>query len=60
MGIGGAAVFSLVVVACEFMRARYRAWWMSTDGPALWCAGISGMRHHPQDLRRSEPKGGVR
>jgi len=50
MGIGGAAVFSLVVVACEFMRARYRAWWMSTDGPALWCAGISGMRHHPQDL----------
>jgi hypothetical protein len=55
MGIGGAAVYSLVVGACEFVRARYRARRKSTDGTALWCADISNMRHDGQ-----APKGGVR
>ena len=60
MGIGGAAVYSLVVGACELVRARYRARRKSTDGTALWCADISGRHYDGQDAKGSELKGGVR
>jgi hypothetical protein len=60
MGIGGAAVYSLVVGACELVRARYRARRKSTGGTAFWCADISAMRFDGQDPKGSEPKGGVR